>query len=247
MRQILYILMIFSTFQALAEDKLFPTATTVDIYGWSEDGQNFAYSTEGVESEATHSAEGGIFVVNAVSKKHAFRFERFIGEGSKKDIEVFNRDFSKNKKKMRKRYAPFVKGRVALHKKMGAHLNYIQYVKIFGVKKFKFKNHGFSYSVRSSIQTNIPKKEKPCIYANCNSNRVRVYLQKGNNSQSISLSSADNLIYTEKEYRTHYFDNSMIYASISPNGKYIAVIIEIISNGFEGAKTFDYQGFIATL
>jgi len=230
-----FILLILAT-AALAG--LTATGTKLVIFGWSGDGKYWAFGEEETFSAGMAGEAVRYYVIDAAKNDFHKKFEKECSEQTGHDTESAMRAcinaFAKQaKKKIRALGIRKKHGTEVFRAKTAQWVNHDIAIKQHGKKYAKFKHGGKVYTLK--LETDIDDegmgwatKSKFTLKIRCGSGPWHT-------------------LQADKTKWRHFYQYGIVYASVSPDGKYIAVVIEGITAGFEAVKIPHYRGVTGEL
>jgi len=207
-----------------------------DIYGWSKDSHYWAYSTAGDYGQGAmyfFQHQYYIYDINNIAKPVVISFSlKEDDEG----YELLTEDDINNKKLK----FTVTSNDEMVHRNIGNSFG-IEVFKskhIFNLKKDVYwpeltpnKQIEFEIDGKRYFVNLILEKEENQDVNDFNTNTIILRSSKGNMHNKVVL----------KKLKKKYFNASIVYASISPDHKYIAILIAGASSGYEGHVTYEYS------
>lgn len=209
------------------------------VWGWSDNGTYWAFAEEGdFSGGGLGGEEVHAFVIDAATntfhlqKKGRFTEDRGYEDEAK--IARAVRDFKKEmKKKLRALGLRGKKGREVYKKKTADWVDHDINIRQYGERKFSFTHDGKSYEVSLTVK----KKSAESIYLTKSGFTVRIR----------RAGSPWKILQADKKLWRTYIDYRFVYASISPPGDKIALVVEAVQSGFEASKIVYYKGITGAL
>ncbi|HPQ69472.1 MAG TPA: DUF2259 domain-containing protein [bacterium] len=209
------------------------------VWGWSDNGAYWAfaeqgdYSGGGLAGEEVHA-----FVIDAAKNdfhlKQEGRFTEDRGYEEEAQIKKAVTAFKKEmKKKLRALGVRGKMGREVYKKKTADWVDHDMVIRQYGQRKFSFKHQGNSYDVALTVKK---EGDDPAMTTKSG---FTVRIRKAGAPWK-TLQADKTLWRTFREYR-------LVYASVAPTGDKIALVVEAVQTGFEGAQIVHYKGVTGAL
>lgn len=217
-----------------------PATFDYRVLGWSDDSTRWGFQERGdYGSGMVFSPGGGVYVIDAAANR--FVFEHFVGtrdsaldRGEAAVQQAADTAASRNLQKAKSLGLRGMSGTVVYKRPKMVWVNYDSAFKQFGDTRITFEHAGHGYAVKLLADV-LPDPDS----------------MVGTKSKfSIAIRRDDDVWQTLQADRRQwrpYLAYSIVHASISPDGRKIAILVEVIQNGVEGQKQAFYKGITGLL
>jgi hypothetical protein len=209
------------------------------VLGWSGDGRLWGFQEKGEYGGGmTFSPGGGVYVIDAAKNSFVFRHFRDVGESDDQGVEWARHTASEWEREDREGAREWGLegglGTLVYQKPKMVWVDYDSQFKQFGERLVTFAHGGARYELRLTPSF----VSAPNTMAGTRS-KFSLALRKDEGEWRV--------LQEDKRHWRPYLAYGIVYVSISPDAKAIAVLIEAIENGVEGQKQAFYKGVAGPL
>lgn len=225
-------------FHSVAAAKLINTPFEYKVIGWTEDSRLWAFSEEGdYGCGMVYSPRVGFYAIDAAKNKFSYKFSETVTSEdddetkANKKIQSWKRD---NLEKIRKMGFAGNAGVVLYAKPKGDWQDNDSTMKQYGEKTVNFKSGPDEYTVKLDDQY---KDDATSPWGK--RSKFKVSIRKNGGPWKI--------LQEDRSYSREFISCNIIYVSLSPDRKKIAVLVEAIEPGPEGVKNSYFKGITGSL
>ncbi len=214
--------------------------TSLSVFGWSKDGKYWAFGEQGDYSGGAMVGQTAkIYVVDVAKNDFRNKYEKEVSERTgvqnedeiEGGIEAFTRQ---SRGKMKALGIDRIMGQEVYKKRTATLVEGDTKIRQFGGKSVSFNSGGKSFQLKLRDEV-FTDEENPWASKSKFTLSIR---RKGGSWKVLQADS--------KPWR-NFVAYRIIYVSVSPDTKHIAVVIEAIQNAFENAKIPHYKAVAGAL
>lgn len=231
------IVLVCFAFSSAAIAKEMKTPFEYEVLGWSEDSTLWGFYEKGdYGCGMTYQPGIGFYVIDSVKNAFSYKFSKKVAEqeGESKAAQTIKEWESQNRNKADTMGLKGNKGTVVYVKPKMVWMDFDSRFRQFGEKKLSFNHSTYRYDIKL--------KDEFVEDGNSLSGKKSMFtLAIRKNDDAWKTLQAD-----EKPWRS-FIAYRILYVSISPDSKKIAVLIEAVDNALEGQKQSAFKGITGPL
>lgn len=214
--------------------KSIETPFEYQVYGWTNDSQFWSYSEKGdYGCGMVYSPGIGFYVIDAIQNKFHYKFfktTKYLDDDdvnrANKQVDGWQKD---NLSYLKKKGLSNITGTVVYHKPKGTWLDYDSVMSLNGEKTASFKYNNDQFTV--TLDDEYIEDE---TIARGKKSKFKIEIKKNGGPVKI--------LQSDKSFWRNFVDYGIVYISISPDNKKIAILVEAVAVGLEGTKESRFLG-----